>query len=131
MKVNDNKFAIFHFFFKNVKAKQEAYINMQEFLNKYGWLDSSNVKGQYLHSKHSESNGMCEVILSDGNVSEKDVETYVDLFFDDLKFCDNVKKVFVMFNEKTEKIVMNNMDYYPEYNMANMEHGDYVCVYSK
>lgn len=36
-----------------------------------------------------------------------------------------------MLNEKTEKIVMNNMEYYPKYKTANMKNGDYVCVYSK
>lgn len=131
MRLYDNKTATFHFFFKNVKAKQESNITMKEFLNKYGWLDGSNIKNQYLYNKHSENNGMCEVILSDGNVAEKEIEKYVDLFFDDLKHCDSVKQVFVLFNENTEKIVMNNMDYYPEYNTANIEHGDYVCVYSK
>lgn len=131
MRLYDNKTATFHFFFKNVKAKQESYTTMFGFLDKYGWLDSTNIKGQYLYNKNSENTGMCEVVLSDGNVSEKEIDKYVDLFFDDLKHSDSVEQVFVLFNENTEKIVMNNMDYYPEYNTTNIEHGDYVCVYSK
>lgn len=127
MTVYNDKTATFHFYFKNAQTKQESYRIMHEFLNKHGWLDDSKAKNLYLHSKHSEYNGMCEIIIYNDSVVE--IEKYADVLFNELKQSGNVKLVLVVFNKITEKIVINNMDYYPEYNNQDIKHGSDVCVY--
>lgn len=129
MKVEKDKHATFIFAFYGKLSKSEALIKLKDFLHENEWIESKDVNNYDYISFHSNENGTCEITLLKHKIWEIPFEEVLDMLFVDMKACKEIKWIKVIYSPTTDKLVSNNMDYYPQFNLQDCEYGDEICIF--
>ena len=129
MKVEKDKHATFIFAFRNIQSKEKSYVKLKDFLYENEWIDSKDVNNYDYISFHSNENGTCEITLLKHKIWKLSFEEVLDMLFGDLKACKEIKWIKVIYSPTTDKLVCNNMDYYPQFNSQDCDFGDKICIF--
>lgn len=127
--------ATFIFSFREKLSKDLNYNKLQKLLIANDWLDEEGNKKRHLYSFNSFDNGDCEIILA-GEKATEDFENQIDNLFENLTDTQDVAYIKTIYNDNTEKIVLNNMDKYAKYQIKenayiNKDDKDVVVIYKK
>lgn len=123
--------ATFEFLFNGITTQKESYDLLAKFLMENRWINEYGYKSPEIHSRHSDKNGVCEVIFI--GTSQQNIEDICDDFFDNLWECKEVKWAKVIYNDATEKLVYNHADKYainlPIWQNAEKGKSEFYVIY--
>lgn len=112
--------ATFRFVFRGITSKNESLNKLQAFLHDKEWLPNNSDYDSELLSYHTEKDGSCEVILKE--IAGYSINKLVGLLFSDLCNNDDIKCVWVLYNDFTDKLIQEHSGRYMKRQTINLSH---------